>query len=217
MTWRIWWSIFLSHNYQEWFKEGRKKFPKMWWYKRNKLCFGNKGWLFYEKCIHEQLVLIKKDKIYDFVEKLLQKGESYLRHRSHVDISEVFPHLHEAFIGKQPYIKTKNWSPRGSLFWETVFPPVEPGENKYFYHVSDDTNHDPVFVYEVLENIFQRWNINNETVIINIYNTITQYQHKYGFQSRLYLFNKYNVRIIRNWCNVPFWRQINFKKGYSYR
>ena len=27
---------------------------------------------------------------------------------------------------------------------------VEPGENKYVYHLSDDTNHGPVFVNEVL-------------------------------------------------------------------
>ena len=34
----------------------------------------------------------KKDKICDIVEKLLQKGESYLRHRSHVgNILDIFP------------------------------------------------------------------------------------------------------------------------------
>ena len=40
---------------------------------------------------------------------------------------------------------------------------VEHGENKYVYHLSDDTNHDTAFVHEVLENIFQRWYIKNET------------------------------------------------------
>ena len=35
---------------------------------------------------------------------------------------------------------------------------VEPGENKYVYYFSDDTNHDPAFANEVLEDIFKRWN-----------------------------------------------------------
>ena len=42
----------------------------------------------------------KKDKICDIVEKLLQKGESYLRHRSHVDnLLEVFPIIRDTFAG----------------------------------------------------------------------------------------------------------------------
>ena len=36
---------------------------------------------------------------------------------------------------------------------------VEPGENKYAYHLSDDTNHDPVFVNEVLQDIFKRFQL----------------------------------------------------------
>ena len=43
----------------------------------------------------------KKDKICNIVEKLLQKGQSYLHHRSHVDnISKVFRLIREAFTGK---------------------------------------------------------------------------------------------------------------------
>ena len=38
---------------------------------------------------------------------------------------------------------------------------VEPGENKYVYYFSDDTNHDPAFANEVLEDIFKRWNQNH--------------------------------------------------------
>ena len=43
---------------------------------------------------------------------------------------------------------------------------VEPGENKYVYHLSNDTKHDPVFVNKVLEDIFKGWNIKDETIII---------------------------------------------------
>ena len=51
-------------------------------------------------------------------------------------------------------------------------------------------------MYEVLENTFQRWNIENETVIIKSYNASNQYKNKYAFQSTLNLCNKYNVKIV---------------------
>ena len=63
--------------------------------------------------------------------------------------------------------------------------------------MSDDTNHDPVFVNEVLEDIFKRWNIKDETIIIKSDNVPTQYKNKFAFQSMMNLSNKYNVRIIR--------------------
>ena len=47
--------------------------------------------------IHEQHLLIKKTRL---AGKLLQKGESYLRRRSHVDnLSEVFPPICDTFAG----------------------------------------------------------------------------------------------------------------------
>ena len=74
---------------------------------------------------------------------------------------------------------------------------VEPGENKYVYHLSYDTNHDPVFVNEVLEDIFKCWNIKDETIIIKSDNAAAQYKSKFAFQSMMNLSNKYNFRIIR--------------------
>ena len=74
---------------------------------------------------------------------------------------------------------------------------VEPGEKKYVYHLSDDTNHDPIFVNEVLEDIFERWEIKNETVMIKSNNAPTEYKNKHAFKSMQNLANRYNVRIIR--------------------
>ena len=151
----------------------------------------------------------EKGNICDIVKKLLGKGENYLRHRSHVDnISEVFPLIREAFTEKytelgfsenlalkpkfevqDAHFSRKQYSLHCAI--------VKPGENKYVYHLSGDTNHDPVFVHEVLENIFQQWDIKNETVIIKTENVPTQYKNKYAFQSMLNLCNKHNMRIIR--------------------
>ena len=76
---------------------------------------------------------------------------------------------------------------------------IEPGENKFFYHLTDDTNHDSVLVHEVLEIIFQRWDIKNETAMIKSENASNRYKNKYAFQSILNVCNKYNVRMIRTY------------------
>ena len=63
--------------------------------------------------------------------------------------------------------------------------------------MSDETNHEPVFVNEVLEDIFKYWNIKDESIIIKSDNAPTQYKNKFVFQSMINLSNKYNFRIIR--------------------
>ena len=74
---------------------------------------------------------------------------------------------------------------------------VTPGPVKYVYHLSDDTNHDPTFVHAVVKDIFDRWSIKNETVIIKSDNAPTQYKNKYAFESMQQLADDYNVKIVR--------------------
>ena len=149
---------------QEWSKEGSKKFPKMLWYKRNK-DFENKVESFTKNGKNREYSrtarIDKKGKICDIVEKLLQKSESYIRHRSHADyISEVFPLIRGAFIGKYielDFSENLTLKPKfevlDGLFSRKQYSLhctiVEPGENKYVYHISEHANHDPVFVHEV--------------------------------------------------------------------
>ena len=56
---------------------------------------------------------------------------------------------------------------------------VEPGESKYVYHLSDDRNHNPMFVNDVLNDIFKLWEINDETIIISD-NAPTQYNNLFA-------------------------------------
>ena len=39
---------------------------------------------------------------------------------------------------------------------------MQPGEIKFVYHLSDDTTQGPSFVQQVLEDIFDRWEIRDE-------------------------------------------------------
>ena len=50
---------------------------------------------------------------------------------------------------------------------------VEAGIKKYFYHLSDDTTHDPEFVHEVLVDLFDKFSIKNETIMIKSDNALT--------------------------------------------
>ena len=111
-------------------------------------------------------------------QKLISIRDSYLKHRSHVyNINEVFPIVKESFQGtyieldfseniaikpkfevQEAHFSGKQYTLHCSI--------VEPGMNEYVYHLCDDTKHDPVFVNEVLEDIFTKRNNKYETVII---------------------------------------------------
>ena len=123
------------------------------------------------------------------------------------NIEAVLPMIRESFLGKYIELyfsenialkwKHKVWDAHFSGKQYSHCSIVEPGENKYVYYLSDDTNHDPVFVNEVLEDIFKFWNITDETIIIKSDNAPTQYKNKFVFQSMMNRSIKCNVRIIR--------------------
>ena len=97
-------------------------------------------------------------------------------------------------------IKTKS-EVQEALFWGKEYALhcaiVQPSEVKFVYHLSDDTTHDPSFVQQVLEDIFDRWEIRDETIVVKSDNAPTQYKNKWAFESYSSLAKKYNVRIIR--------------------
>ena len=151
----------------------------------------------------------KNEKVWDLVASLRSSAKQYLRHRSHVqNIASVLPIIRESFEGRyieldfseniamKPKFEVQDahFSGRQYTLHCSL---VHPGETKYVFHLSDDTKHDPCFVHEVLDDIFQKWSIENETIIIKSDNAPTQYKNKYAFFSYQNLANKYNVRIIR--------------------
>ena len=137
----------------------------------------------------------------------MESGPSYLRLRQHVEyINKVIPKIRERHEGRYIEInfsenialKTKSevqeahFSGKQYALHCSI---VEPGESKFVYHLNDDTTHDPCFVHQVLEDIFDRWGIGNETVVIKSDNAPTQYKNKLAFQIYHSLADKYNMRI----------------------
>ena len=140
-------------------------------------------------------------------QKLISTKDSYLKHRSHVgNINKVFPIIKESFQGTNieldfseniainPKFEVQEAHFSGITLHCSI---VEPGMNKYVYHLCDDTKHDPVFVNEVLEDIFTKRNSKTETVIIKSDNAPTQYKNQCGFFLLEQTANKYNVTILR--------------------
>ena len=151
----------------------------------------------------------KKEEVSLIAQKLISIKDSYLKHHSHVDnINKVFPIVNESFQGtyieldfsENIAIKPKfevqvaHFSGKQYTLHCSI---VEPGMNKYVYHLCHDMKHDPVFVSEVLEDIFTKRNSKIETVIIKSENAPTQYKNQYAFFLLPQIANKYNATISR--------------------
>ena len=164
------------------------------------------------KCYTRTARVDKNMSVSVIVYELLSKGEKYLIHRLHVNsIANVFPLMREVHRGNDGRYIELDFSENVSLkpkfeVQEAHFSGkqfalhcsiVEPGDTKYVYHMSDDTTHDASFVHEVLEDIFIKWDIKNETVMIKSDNAPSQYKDKCAFWSLQYLADTYNIKIIR--------------------
>ena len=156
----------------------------------------------------------KSESVCDIVNTLKESGESYLRHRSHVEnVGTIFPIIRKSFSGtyieldfsenisEKPKYEVQNAHFSG-VQYSLHCAIVEPGEEKYVFHLSDDTTHDPAFVEAVLEDIFEKGGIKkdgtkNDAVMIKSDNAPTQYKNKWAFGSMQRLADTYNMRIIR--------------------
>ena len=76
---------------------------------------------------------------------------------------------------------------------------VNPVNNRYHFHLSDDTNHDGVFVDHVIRDIIAKYDIKNEDLWIQSDNASSQYKNKYSFALLKKLASEFNLRIIRTY------------------
>ena len=76
---------------------------------------------------------------------------------------------------------------------------VNPVNNRYHFHLSDDTNHDSIFVDHVIRDIIDKYNIQNEDLWIQSDNASSQDKNKYSFGLLNKLASEFNLRIIRTY------------------
>ena len=150
----------------------------------------------------------KKESVFEIVRRMVDAGQVYFRHQSHVEnINIIFTVLKQSF--KRNFIKldfSENISEKPKWEVHTAYfsgmqyslhsSIVEPGNEKYVYHISNDTTHDPSFVESILEDIFEKRGINHGAVTIKSDNARSQYKNKWACGSMQHVFDKYNVTII---------------------
>ena len=128
---------------------------------------------------YERVARIDKNmEVKEVAKTLIGQGGSYLRHQSHVaNIKNTLPLMRELFNGKcieidfsesmamkpkfevqDAHFSGKQYSLHCSI--------VEPGIQKYFYHLSDDTTHDPEFVLKVLVDVFDKVSTKTSMLLI---------------------------------------------------
>ena len=73
---------------------------------------------------------------------------------------------------------------------------VNSVNTRYHFHLSDDTNHDSVFLDHVIRDIIDKYNIQNEDLWIQSDNASSQCKNKYSFGLLNKLASEFNLRII---------------------
>ena len=76
---------------------------------------------------------------------------------------------------------------------------VEPVEDWYHYHLSNDTKLDGIFVDQLLRDMISVYEIQNKDLWIQSYNAPSQYNNKIPFVLLQQLANEVNLRIIRTY------------------
>ena len=76
---------------------------------------------------------------------------------------------------------------------------VDPVPSRYHFHLSDDTNHDGIFVDHVIHDIIHKYDIKNEDLWIQSDNASSQYKNKHSFSLLQKLSKEFNLRIIRTY------------------
>ena len=142
---------------------------------------------------------------------ILDGGEKYLEHRSYVaNCSTIFPLMKDGYEGKyieldfsqnlalrpKHVVQSAHFSGKQFSLHCAI---TEPFEKRYFYHLSDDTKHDGIFVDLVIRNIIQRYAIKYEDLWIQSDNASSQYKNKLPFALYQQLPNEFNLRIIRTY------------------
>ena len=166
-----------------------------------------------KKCEYMRVARVNKSAtLQELYTKLEDIAVEYLLHRHSVVADRVFwAHMSETL--EQPYIhmdysqnialkpkhevQSQHYSGKEQTLHCTVL--VFPDGNRYLYHLSDDTNHDSVMTFEVLESIIQEHPelIEGGVLIIKSDNCSTQYKSRHTFMKMSKLAAKYQ-------CNV-FW------------
>ena len=76
---------------------------------------------------------------------------------------------------------------------------VDTVDHRYHFHLSDDTNHDGVFVDHIIRDIINKYHVENEDLWIQSDNAYSQYKNKQSFFLLKKLSEDFNLQIIQTY------------------
>ena len=111
----------------------------------------------------------------------METGDSYLKHRTYIDnVSDKYIELDVSQnLALWPKDKVQSACLSGKQF-TLHFAIVDLVKSRYHFHLSDDTNHDEIFVDHVIRDI-DTYDIKNENMWIHSDNASSQYKNKHSF------------------------------------
>ena len=95
-------------------------------------------------------------------------------------------------------VQSSHFSGKQHTLHCTIIKDPKDGKVRYLYHLSEDTNHDSVMTFSILEDLVENHPeiISTGTLVLRSDNCTCQYKSKYVFQKMKELANKYNITII---------------------
>ena len=120
-------------------------------------------------------------------------GDSYLKHRKYVgNVSSTFPKVKLAYDGKYmelDFSQNLALQPKDGVqsahssqkHFTLNYAIVDPVKYRYHLHLSDNTNHDGIFVDHVIRDIIDIYDIKKEDLGIQSDNAYSQYKNKDSF------------------------------------
>ena len=138
-------------------------------------------------------------------------SKKYKKNRRYVDnCSTVFPLMKDVYSGKYTELDfSQNLAIRPKLQVQSVYfsntqytlhyAIAKSFDKQYHYHLSDDTEHDGIFVDHVLRDLIVHYNISNEDLWVQSDNVSSQYKNKHSLGLLQSLAHEFNLRIIRTY------------------
>ena len=147
----------------------------------------------------------------DICKYIMETGNSYLKQRTYVDnVAVTSPEMKSTYDDKyieldfsqnitlrsKDKVQSAHFSGKSLTLHCAI---VDPIKSRYHFHLSENTNHNGIFVHHVIRDIIDMYDIKNEDLWIQSNNSSSKHKNKRSFFLLQKLAKDFNLRIIRRY------------------
>ena len=129
----------------------------------------------------------------DICKYIMETGNSYLKHRTYVDnVAVTSPEMKSTYDDKyieldfsqnltlrsKDKVQSAHFSGKSLTLHCAI---VDPIKSRYHFHLSENTNHNGIFVHHVIRDIIDTYDIKNEDLWIQSNNSSSKHKNKRSF------------------------------------